>query len=388
MLIFFKPISTLKVQPIVVVDYTRSDEQYTYFQIQEKVLSTSKSLGKIPDATKLEIFSLNYRIVYSHSGINLANSLKTSCSIELDNAPSALTNLVNVKQFTSQESALALKSVVKAIIDPQVQFPSCVLIMKNGSNLATEEFIIRDFIIYNTAFNYDSRRITSSLALSGAAFSSMVIQLKTAVNILKTKPLVSQLKTSLASTKYQFEASPDILAVLPKVERYYPPSTMNNILSSVAKDYGLFIDIDDDTKTVKIKSLDPKSAPKSIANKFFCFRGRVPGAKLISNFSVQDFSRAVFETEIEDVKIFDSIIIYDDSGADLLFENFIEFSIPFGKIKAYQFYVQEYTYTDDRMQTKLKLTATNNWVVSNFKLGNFLEAAIYKEHFDLSGAFE
>lgn len=385
MLIFFKQQAEKYVQPIVLLDYTRSDEQYTEKDIVEKVLSSSKATGKTPLVTQLEIFSLNYRVVYSHSGINPASSLKTSATIEIDNAPSTLTNLVNVKQFTSQESALALESTIKAIIDPQVQFPTCVMILRNGSNVFKNVDISRNFIIYSTAFNFDGRRISSSLVLSGASFSSMVIQLQTAVDIKKIKPLVSQLKTSLASTKYTFKADASITSVLPKVERYYPPATMNSILSSIAKDTGLYIDIDDDTKTVNIKSLDPNSKPKSLSSKTFCFRGMVPGAKMISNFSVQDFSRAVFETEIEDVKIFDSILVYDDSSADLLFENFIEFPVPFitpyggNPIKAYQFYVQEYTYSDDRIQTKLKLTATNNWVVSNFKLNSFLENAIYKE---------
>ena len=381
MLVFFKPISETKVQPIVLVDYTRSDEQYSFSEIQKKVFSTSKDLKKIPDLTKLEIYSLNYRVIYSHSGVNPASSLKTSARIEVDNAPSALVNLINLKQFTSQESALALESAVKAIIDPEVQFPSCVMILKNGSNVLADNDIIRNFIIYNTAFNYESRRITSTLIISGASFSSMVIGLNTAVNVLTTKPLVSQLQSSLSSTKYLFKADESIMSITPKVERYYPPATLNNILSNVAKDYGLYIDIDDDTKIVYIKSLNPKNKPKALANKTFCFRGKAPGAKLISNFSVLDYSTGTFETEIEDVKIFDSIIVYDDSNAALLFENFIEFPAPIGKIKAYQFYLQEYTYLDDRNQTKLKITATNNWVVSNFKLGNFLENAIYKGAF-------
>ena len=84
---------------------------------------------------------------------------------------------------------------------------------------------------------------------------------------------------------------------------------------------------------------------------------------------------------MEDVNIFDSILVYDDSDSVDYFENFIKFQIPYGKIKAYRFYVQEYTIQDDRIQTKLRMVATNNWVVSNFKLSFFLENAIYKGAF-------
>ena len=398
MLIFFKQETATQFLPIVLVDYTRSDEQYTYENILSKISKAALGLKNVSSLNQEpEIFSLSYRVVYKHSGINAADSLKTSCSIEIENAPSALTNLVNVKQFMSQENALALESTIKAIIDPQVIFPQCVLIIKNETNLNTDNDIVRSFMIYSTNFSYDGRRIISTLTLSGAAFSSMVIQLKTAVDIKKDKPLVSQLAKALESTKYAFKADPSIQSVNAKVERYYPPSTMNNILSDAAKDNGIFIDIDDDTQTVNIKSLNPNDKPKSLSNKTFCFRGKVPGAKLIANFSVQDFSKGIFETEIEDVKIFDSIIVYDDSDADLLFENFIEypgsFTTNFKKfnpetkqletpsIKAYQFYVQEYSYLDDRTQTKLKMIATNNWVVSNFKLNAFLENAIYKGQF-------
>lgn len=381
MLIFFKPVNARKVQPIVVVDYTRSDEQYDVKEIINRVNVATLVLKKTPDIKNLEIFSLNYRVIYSHSGINPANSLKTSCTIEIDNASSSLINLVNLKQFTKQESAIALESVEKSIIDPQVQFPSCCIILKNGSNVSDNANIERSVIVYSTALNYDGKRVNSSLVLSCASFSSMVIGLNTAVNIEKTKPLIAQIKSSLVKTGYTFKTDPNIETILPKTERYFPPGTLNNIMSSIATDYGLYVNIDDSSKTVTIKSLSPDSKPKNISNKKFCFRGMVPGAKLISTFSVQDYSRGIFETEIEDIQIFDSILIYDDSGASNMFENFIETLPPYGEIKSYMFYVQEYTYTDDRIQTKVRITATNNWVVSNFKLQNFLENAIYKGHF-------
>lgn len=377
MIIFFKPyLGTTK--PIAIVDYTRSDEQYTYSQIQKQVQLAAKILGKQPNILLLETYSLNYRINYSHSGINPASSLKTTCSIEIDNAPSTLVNLINIKQYTKQQSALSLESAIKDIIDPQVQFPACAIILRNGSNTNDNPSIIRNLIVYSTGFNYSDRQSTSSLVVNCAAHSSMVIGLNFATEILITSPLVTQIKKVFKDSKYSFEVDESIKDLKPKVEKYYSPSTMNTILSQIATDYGLFIDIDDDKKTIKIKSLSPDDKPKKLNMKTFCFRGKVPNAKLISNFSVQDFSTAVFETEMEDVKIFDSILIYDDSEANKNFDNFIAYKIPYGKIKAYQFYLQEYHYTDNRHLTTLKMTASNNWVVSNFKLGAFLEGAIYK----------
>ena len=380
MLIFYKPINELTYQPIVVVDYTRSDETYTQKEIITKVNSNVPD-KKFASIVMMEIFSLNYRVNYSHSGINLANSLKTVCTIEIDNPPNILSNLINIKQFTQQQNAISLQSTVKAIIDPQVQFPHCVIVLKGEKGFIADSNIYKNVIVYNTGRSYDGKRISNTLVLSCGAFSSLVIGLKTAVNIKKTLPLITQLQTSLASSKYLIKASPSIMATFPTIEKYYAPSALNEILSQVATDFGLYIDIDDNEKTVNIKSLDPNDKPLQIAYKKFCFRGKVPDAKLISNFSVQDYSRVTLETEMEDVSIFDSILVYDDSDSVDYFENFIKFQIPYGKIKAYRFYVQEYTIQDDRIQTKLRMVATNNWVVSNFKLSYFLENAIYKGAF-------
>lgn len=381
MLIFYNPMSEGAFQPIVVVDYTRSDETYTQKEIISKVNSNVPD-KKFANIAMLEIFSLNYRVNYSHSGINLASSLKTVCTIEIDNAPNILTNLLNIKQYTKQQNAISLKSTVKAIIDPQVQFPHCVIVLKGEKGIIADSTnIYKNVIVYNTGRSYDGKRISNTLVLSCGAFSSLVIGLKTAVYIKTNLPLVAQLQKSLASSKYLIKASPSIMATFPTIEKYYAPSTLNEILSQVASDFGLFIDINDDEKTVDIQSLDPNDKPLQIAYKKFCFRGKVPDAKLISNFSVQDYSRVTLETEMEDVSIFDSILVYDDSDSVDYFENFIKFQIPYGKIKAYRFYVQEYTIQDDRIQTKLRMVATNNWVVSNFKLSYFLENAIYKGAF-------
>ena len=381
MLIFYKPINELTYQPIVVIDYTRSDETYTQKEIITKVNSNVPD-KKFASIVTMEIFSLNYRVNYSHSGINLASSLKTVCTIEIDNPPNILSNLINIKQFTQQQNAISLQSAVKAIIDPQVQFPHCVIVIKGEKGfLSDDSLIYKNVIVYNTGRSYDGKRISNTLVLSCGAFSSLVIGLKTAVNIKKTLPLITQLQTSLASSKYLIKASPSLLAIFPNVEKYYAPSTLNEILSQVATDYGLFININDNEKIIDIKSLNPNDKPLHLSYKKFCFRGRVPDAKLISNFSVQDYSRVTLETEMEDVNIFDSILVYDDSDSVDYFENFIKFQIPYGKIKAYRFYVQEYTIQDDRIQTKLRMVATNNWVVSNFKLSFFLENAIYKGAF-------
>ena len=387
MLIFLKQLYGLRFQPIVVVDYTRSDEQYTTDEILKLVSKSISNIDKIPDFSSMEIYSLNYRVVYKHSGINPADSLKVSCTIEIDNAPNDLANLINIKQFTKQQSALSLQSVVNNIIDPQVIFPYCSIILKNDPSFFTDSAlyntspIVRNVIVYNTSQAMDGKRINNTLVLSCGSFSSLVIGLNTAVEITKDLPLIAQLQSSLASSGYLFKASPDIIGTLPKIEKYYQPGTLNNILSEIATDFGLFIDINDTEKTVYIKSLNPDSLPPTLDYKKFCFRGKIPDAKIISNFSVQDYSRGYFETEFEDIRIFDSILVFDDSDSIEYFENFIEFPLSVKGIKAYKFYVQEYTILEDRQQTKLKIIASNNWVVSNFKLNYFLENAIYKGAF-------
>lgn len=387
MILFFKKGIAGTVNPIAVVDYTRSDDQYSNTQILRKALTVGSEVTRsFVNGAALQVFSLSYLIQYRHSGVALGDSLKTACEISIENAPGELASLINLQNVTGQESVLSLQNATTKVLDAEVEFPYAAIILKSGPGLLDTD-IVRSFIIYGVNYNYDTRRVNNLLALKGAGYDSMVIRLRLAVDLKKSLPLIAQLNTAFASSGYKVTGDPTILLSTPVVDRYYPPATIDNILNAVCKDNGVYYDLDDNNKTITIKSLAKSDVPRDFFNTKFCFRGAYPGANIISSFNVKDYATVVFEAEIADVDLFDTVTVYDDSGTDGLFDNFrknVAFFLSGTKvIWSYDFYILQYEYMDNRNKTSVRITATNNWLVSNFKLDNFFEASVYSKGLSL-----
>jgi len=383
MILFFKQGVIGTVNPIAIVDSTRSDDQYSQAKILKKAITIGSEVTRsFVNGANLKIFSLNYLIHYRHFGVSLGDSLKTSCEISIDNAPGELASLINLQAITGQESVLSLQSATNKVLDPEIEFPYVAIVLKTGTTLLYSD-IMRSFIAYGISYNYDNRRVNNRLTIKGAGYDSMVMRLQLAVDLKKELPLVTQLNTVLAASGFKVISDPSIVLNTPVVARYYPPATLENILTAICKDNGLYFDLDSQNKKINLKALAKSDAPDNFFISKFCFRGVRPGAKIISNFSVKDYATVVFEAEIEDIDLFDTVTIYDDSGTDGLFDNFRKSGIPFLKgLKPYwpyDFYVLGYEYMDNRNKTSVRITATNNWLVSNFKLDNFFETAVYSK---------
>ena len=188
---------------------------------------------------------------------------------------------------------------------------------------------------------------------------------------------------------YQVACDSSLESAKPVYTKHYPPAPMNQILRDVCQDNGLLFDLDTDKKLVKLQTLDSNKAPDSDPNGNnrppikFCFRGTIPGAYIIGPFSIQDYATATFESEITDLNLFDSILIFDDSGAPELFANFSPFSsmpVPFHApqvIKSFKFYILEYEFFFTPTKSTTRCIATNNWFVSNFRLDTLFENAVF-----------
>ena len=368
--------------PIAVLDYTRSDDQYSIAQINQYVRSVGieAAKGKTINLANLRTYSLDYSMSFTHSGINYGDSLKSKFSATIYNAPMELIGLLNIKQYVSSENINALSTATKSIIDPQVSFPTGGFVIRRNSNVT--DIITRTFMIYSTPFNFDSRRLNSTLNLNGSQFDSMVIRLQFAVNLNKNSSLVSQIKTILSGQGFTVNSDDSLSDIPPVIERYYPPAPINSVLSEVCRDNDIAFDINSDKKEITLKSLSPDDAPQESQNdKILTFNNYIPGSYILASLSLQNYASCMFEAEAFDVQLFESISIYDDSFSEGLFANLrqIPGTIPAGSaiLKGYRFYVLEYTYTDSVEKTTVSVRGTNNWLINNFKLDTFLENKIY-----------
>jgi len=366
------------VDPIVILDYTRSDDSWSESQIQLYTQRLSTLVEGKQISRNMKIYSLDYSFTFAHNGNGYGNALKTFFQAEIINAPIELIDALNIKQFVSQENLAALSSANNYVIDPQSFLPVGGFVMRLNSN--TNETVIRPFMLYGTPFNFDSRRINSHLTLKGASFDSKVIRLKFAFNIDKTFPLVSQLSTILAKEGFALNADASLSADMPVVSRYYPPAPLASMLDDICTDNNLFFDIKEESKTIILKSLKPVDKPFP-SGYFLSFNNYVPGSKLISTFSLQDYASCEFECEAFDVDLFKSVTIYDDSFSPGLFENLRRsikvFSTARKLLQGYDFYIMAYELHSSKYKTSAVIRGSNNWLISNYKLDNFLENKIY-----------
>ena len=190
MIIFFKKNSLAGYSsPIALVDYTRSDDQFSLLEIQRLVLQTAGKQSIAVNVADLSVFSLDYTVEHMHSAVNLGDALKSKTTVTVSNAPPELVALVQVQQIVGQETALSLQNGLGKILDPKNEFSRGVVISKTSGPLGDQN-LVRDFIVYGTVYNFDPRRINSTLLIKGAAFDSMVMRIQLAFDLKKTLPLV------------------------------------------------------------------------------------------------------------------------------------------------------------------------------------------------------
>ena len=379
MIILFKSVNPSTVQPIIIVDRTRSDEQWSEIEIGVWM----NTLAPLDAGAILypKIFSLDYECEYTHSGITYGNALKTQFNASIRNAPLELVKLLNIEQYTSSQNMEILNKAINNIIDPQIIFPSGGIVLKGLNG----EIITRKFIIYSTPYNFDNLRVNSFLNLKGAAYDSMVIRLKFNGYIYKNQPLMTQLTTLLAQYELLVDttSSPLLSAIIPKFDKYYAPQPVNNFLAEVCTDNNLTFTNKDNI--VKFIMLSPDSPPNQLIKQNFTFRNSVANSKMISSFSLNNYVSCEFETEIFDPELFSSVHVYDDTDSSIINTGGVESSLfsnlskspGIGKFSAYRFYIQEYTLHDSRYKTTAKIKGTNNWLLNNFKLDHMLESKIY-----------
>lgn len=375
MIIIFRPEIEGTYQPVVILDYTRSDEQWNEKQINNYVKEFTPE-----DTINLKqtiIYSLDYDMAYSHNGVVYGDALKTQFECKIINAPIGLINLINIQQFTSQQNLEALEALKNAVIDPQIKFPSGGFVLKSSDS----RFIKRRFIIYSTPFNFDSRRINSTLYLRGAEFDTMVMRLKFSMNIKKGQGLIPQLRAILSTYNITTNSNGISETQEPVIAKYYQPGPIDTILNEVCQDNK--IGYNRNNGIINFQSLSPNAPPSQIVLEKLSFANIVGNTKLISTFSLNNYASCNFKSEIFDINLYSSIAVYNDSLSQGLFQPLVKIpgsdeTVGSNTISAYRFYVQAYKFIDSKYETSVSITGTNNWLVTNFKIDSLLENAIYK----------
>jgi hypothetical protein len=377
-LIFFRTNGSIFVQPIVVIDATRSDENYTQTQIKTFI---AKWLGKFagrelpPGAaqgSETKLYSLAYSCQFTHDAISLGNALKAQFFATITNAPGELVSLLKIEQYTTEQNLALLEKVIDNVINPQVAFPAGVMICRNGDTI-----VERGFTVFSTPYNADGRLVNTTLQIRGAYFSDLVMRLSLAITLTKRgdETLEEQLK------KYESDLGFTIVFKngkqrRPPADKYYAPAPINVTLAQICKDNNVSFYLRDNT--LFFYTLDPKEAPAADFAHLFSMRHQVNGTKLMQPPTFSDYATMQTNTELHEPELFTRIGVFDDSGSTTLFSNLAKAPpYPGTKLNLYGFYVTSYTIADGRDVSVVRYVATNNWLLNYVKLDAILENKVY-----------
>ncbi len=374
-------------KPIVIVDYTRSDEQYTLAEMKSYALQFASNLitnGKIAGLSDPVVYSLDYSMSFTHTGVNFdKEALKTKFNATIKNAPSDLVALLKIRQVVSAQNLELLSQALSQVVDPQIIFPTGGFVVRTPD----KKIVTRQFTIYSTPYKADQRRVNTTLNLIGGGYEDAVMRLKLSFNLNKELTLSEQLTPKLSALGYTVNYAkktnsvdgaslPDVELLKPITSKYYSPAPLENLLSQICQDNNLISRIS--ANSILFLKPAPDSPPPSDIKVSLSFVNSIPNTKLISNFLSTNYAGGEFECELFDVTLYDSVAVYDDSGQPGLFANLTRITnLAYRNFIPYRFYVQAYTITDSRFTTSLSMTATNNWLLSVVKVDAIFENKIY-----------
>lgn len=380
------------ITPIVLIDSLRSDDRFSTKEISEQAKAgMPKSLAGRP-LNRAEVYSVEYSATYSITGVNPGDSWRSRFFGLVFNPPGVLISLFSPQYFVSQESMEALTDVIQRVVNPQRTIVYAVMCVRGIDRTV----VAREFVAYAAQHSPSSLSTDTKLTISGAGFDDIIITAKKAVNIDQKTPLFEQLKKLLAPTPCTFAKGADKTA-LPVSKIFRPAMPLNEVLGEVCLQNQLSFKFEDgayvfhDTRT--------KGAPDAPPVIEGAFTGSKP--VMVYNFALSDYTLGQFSADVFDIKLFSSMTITNDIGSavftglnkvaspppavdntPLISDTGLNFNVLASRLTKkpadkYNFYILAYDLIDGRDTKQLKITATNNWLISQAKVAALLENQVY-----------
>lgn len=380
------------ITPIVLIDSLRSDDRFGTFEIEE--LAKSKLPKKLAGRklNKAEIYSVEYSATYSITGVNPGDSWRSRFFGLVFNPPGALVSLFSPQYFVNQESMAALTDVIQRVVNPQKTIVYAVMCVRGIDRTV----VAREFVAYAAQHSPLSASTDTKLTISGAGFDDIIITAKKAVRVDKKTSLKSQLTKLLDPAKCVFAKGTDADAK-PISEIFRPAMPLNEVLGEICLQNQLsFVFKDNAYVFHDTRVQGAPDAPPEI-------EGAFTGAKpvMIYNFALSDYTLGQFSADVFDIKLFSSMTITNDVGSavftglnkvasppavgdntPLISDTGLNFNVLAARLTKkpadkYNFYILAYDLIDGRDTKQLKITATNNWLISQAKVAALLENQVY-----------
>ena len=366
-----------KTFPIVIIDAMSSDDRFTTKEIQIAVNTYA------PENVTLaapSIFSCEYTAQFEHAGIPLGASIKTRFSGTLKSPPAALVDAFSPKFLTSSQSVEQLANALSTIPNAQTNVCYAAMVFRgmSGKNIS------RQFIVYAAPMFPDAYGTTTTMILYGALIDDVMIKTSTFCQIDKKSILKDQIEAVLSAQSPALVGNYDNCpqaSEIPATEILLKPMKLFDLLSEICLQNKMLFTIDYPKAKVMFYGQDQASAPRDLKNKEpskFSFLGSV--GSIAWGLGVENYTNIKFKTSIFDSKIFNKVVIYNDVNS-AFFGGLTKTSKYSSTLKtnvdAYEAWIIRYIMRWNRNETVCEVTASNNWLMAQFRVDALLETAIY-----------
>lgn len=376
---------TGKIQPVVLIDALRSDDRFGTLEISAAVNRTPKPLSSL-GLEKPVVFSVEYSATYSQTGVNPGDSWRARFFGTVKNPPAVMVDMFSPEFFASTESMAALTAVVQRVVNPQTTIVYAKMCVRGVAGI-----VEKNFVAYAAPHRPIPGTTDTEMQIMGAAFDDLIIKSKKAIRFVTTKPLKAQLEKWLPEFKNKIvwgtKENPLDANRKPLSNLFRPAMPLNEALGELCTQNQLTYTIED--KQIIFLDTRAGGSPKTAGQIEGSFLGTA--GIMIYNFALSNYTQGQFNADIFDVKMFSSITIYNDIRSAVFTGLNKIASQPEQKksffrtvatlvskpIDKYGFYIIAYDLTDGRDIKQLKITATNNWLVSQAKVEALLEGQVY-----------
>ena len=378
MLIFFVKKSNAVaeiIQPVVVIDSLSSDDRFTVVEI------TKLASENAPDGSAVvppKVYSCEYSAQFEHVGIPIGAALKSTFSASIK-SPAA--ELISAFAPTFNNSAAS----VSQMSDPNFKIPNVKTNITFAAMVVRTQSggtVSRKFIVYAAPMYPDPYGTLITMVLHGAMVDDILIKGAVSVQIDKKSSFKAQMDKFLSGLKpamtanYNYMSNPN---GIPATEKLFPPMKLNALLSELCLQNNLIFTIDYTKNVVNFYGAGQASAPDAPEYTIpeFSFLGSV--GSMAWALGIENYANIKFKTSIFDCKLFRKITVYNDIDS-AVFGGLVKSpaAVSVNINNAYDAWVIRYAMKWSRQETVCEVTASNNWVMSQFRVDGLMETAIYE----------
>jgi hypothetical protein len=280
-----------------------------------------------------------------------------------------------------------MSKAVSFIANPQTSITYGAMVVRDSK----AKMMFRFFVAYAAPVTPDAFGTTITMVIRGGAVDDILIKSKIGFQISREKTLKEQLDTFLATQKLVGKYLFADTNAKPSANKLLAPAPFNRLMDDLCMQEKLVWKKENNVVTFYSQGL--AGAPKAervIQN--FSFLGS-KGAVLYS-CGIENYANIRFNTNFFDVKIFDPVNVFNDaknaffagltkvsegSETKSTFASVVKFFTGQTDADAYLCYIIRYAWVWNRRQSAAEVTASNNWLLAQFRIDDFLSSDVFKD---------